>query len=322
MPSSGDEETMDETEDLREFELASADVLERLSEAEPNGSWIVTRDRGDGPSVVLFASTGSTVEAGMRVSRLPVDDGYWSATDFEVQVTRGASADEKTFAAVITAPITAGDRRFGVLAGLLTDPFGDPANDRLAIRLMADLISRVLSAELELVNEQRLRIRAAEQALTDPMTGAGNRRAWEFAIDQEERRCRRYGHEACILIVDLDDLKECNDTFGHAAGDALIERVVEILDGLARDVDTVARLGGDEFGVLMAETPMHGAEHLEQRVATAFTAEQIPASIGLACRNPSVGLIGAWQAADAEMYRMKHRHHGRTSVVTHDRPAG
>ncbi|HUW02096.1 MAG TPA: GGDEF domain-containing protein [Acidimicrobiales bacterium] len=313
---------MDSTEDLREFELACVEVLERLSEAEPNGSWIVARHRPDGSNVVLFSSPGAEIQPGMQLVDLPLDVGYHHFTDLHVRVTLGASTHDTTVPTAVTTPIQSDDGQFGFLAGLLDEPFGDHRTDRLSIELMAGLISRVLSAELEMVEEQRLRIHAAEQALTDPMTRAGNRRAWEIAIDQEERRCRRYGHEACVLIVDLDGLKECNDAYGHAAGDALIIRAVQILRNLARDVDTVARLGGDEFGVLMAETDRNGGERLRHRVVGALAAELIPASAGLAHRNPAVGLIGAWQSADADMYRIKQDHHRRAAIVTPDRSAG
>ena len=313
---------MNETEDLKEFELASVAVLERLSEAEPNGSWVVARYRPDGAAVVLFSSPGADIEPGMQIYDLPIGADFAQLTDIELRVAVGASTRDATFGLVLTAPIDTGDRRFGFLAGLLTDPFGDHDRDRLSIDLMAGLISRVLVSELEMVEEQRLRRRASEEALTDAMTGASNRRAWEAAIDQEERRCRRYGHEAAVLIVDLDGLKECNDTYGHAAGDALIIRSVEILQDLARDVDTVARLGGDEFGVMMAETDFAGGERLLYRVTTAFAAEQIPASVGLANRNPAIGLVGAWQAADADMYLVKQEHQRNGVVVTPDRSAG
>lgn len=313
---------MSRTEELREFELACVDVLDRLSEAEPNGSWIVARDRADGSSVVLFSSPGADIEAGMQILDLKVSDSYAYFTDAYVQVTFAASTEESFFPVAVTAPIETNNGRFGFLAGLLTKPYSDHAVDRLSIDLMAGLISRVLLAELEMVEAQRLRIRAVEEALTDPLTGVGNRRAWEVAIDQEERRCRRYGHEACVLVIDLDGLKHCNDTHGHAAGDALIIRSTQVLSELARDVDSVARLGGDEFGVLMAETDRLGGEQLQHRVAGAFASELIPASIGLAHRNPAVGLVGAWQTADADMYRVKQLHHQTRSAVTPDRPAG
>jgi diguanylate cyclase (GGDEF)-like protein len=313
---------MNPTEDLREFELACVDVLDRLSESEPNGSWIIARHRPDGSSVVLFSSPGADIQPGMQIIDLPLAAGYQHLSDLDVRVTVGASTLDRTVPVAVTVPIESDVGRFGFLAGLIDEPFGDHRTDRLSVELMAGLISRVLSAELDMVEEQRLRIHAAEQALTDPMTGAGNRRAWEMAVDQEERRCRRYGHEACVLIVDLDGLKECNDTYGHAAGDALIIRTVQILNDLARDVDSVARLGGDEFGVLMAETDLRGGEVLRQRVVSALVAELIPASAGLAHRNPAVGLIGAWQSADADMYRVKQEHHRRAAIVTPDRSAG
>ena len=120
----------------------------------------------------------------------------------------------------------------------------------------------------------------------------------------EEERCRRYGHPAAVLIVDLDELKLVNDAQGHAAGDALIVRAGS-LRGAARSLDVVARLGGDEFGILSAECDRAGAEALLKRVRTALNEVNVKASVGLAMRDPSVGLMGASATADRLMYEDK-----------------
>ncbi len=86
--------------------------------------------------------------------------------------------------------------------------------------------------------------------MTDPLTGVLNRRGWALALDREERRCRRHGLDAVVAVVDLDRLKEVNDTGGHAAGDERIVACAQAIASAIRAEDTVARLGGDEFAVL------------------------------------------------------------------------
>ena len=107
------------------------------------------------------------------------------------------------------------------------------------------------------------------------------------------------------MIVDLDELKLVNDAQGHAAGDALIVRAGSALREVARSLDIVARLGGDEFGILSAECARAGAEALLKRVRTALTEANVKASMGLAMRDPAVGLEGACLSADKLMYEEK-----------------
>lgn len=121
----------------------------------------------------------------------------------------------------------------------------------------------------------------------------------------EEDRCRRYGHPAAVLIVDLDNLKQVNDTQGHAAGDALIAGAANALCQAARSGDVVARLGGDEFGILSAECDREGGEALLQRVRAALDEANVKASVGLAVRIPSAGLEEACKTADQRMYAEK-----------------
>jgi diguanylate cyclase (GGDEF)-like protein len=99
-----------------------------------------------------------------------------------------------------------------------------------------------------------MRVLAAAQAraATDPLTGLGNRRLVEDALGRLVARARRTGERFALAVVDLDRFKPVNDTYGHAAGDALLVAVARVLDDATREYDVVGRHGGDEFMVLLA----------------------------------------------------------------------
>lgn len=107
-------------------------------------------------------------------------------------------------------------------------------------------------------------------AHSDPLTGLPNRAKFEAAFLTELARARRYGHRGAVLLADLDGFKAINDTFGHGAGDRVLQNVAGMLQEQVRSTDTAARLGGDEFAALLPETPPSGAETTAQRLRQAI----------------------------------------------------
>ena len=147
--------------------------------------------------------------------------------------------------------------------------------------------------------------RLQQLSRTDGLTGLLNRRGWNESLAEEERRAKRHGHLSCVMIADLDGLKETNDRQGHAAGDELIRRAADCIRGAVRDVDKVARIGGDEFAILAIECDEDTAATITNRIEDAWLAEGIRISWGIAMRNPISGLNGAMAEADRLMYEMK-----------------
>jgi diguanylate cyclase (GGDEF)-like protein len=124
-------------------------------------------------------------------------------------------------------------------------------------------------------------------ALTDPLTGAANRRGLGERIEYEVARHARQSHRFAVVMIDLDGFKLVNDRYGHPAGDELLRDVAASLREAVRDQDTVARLGGDEFCVLAPETDRAGGAHLADRVGAAIRRvttglEALSASVGVA----------------------------------------
>ncbi|MDK1028238.1 MAG: PAS domain-containing protein [Anaerolineae bacterium] len=144
-----------------------------------------------------------------------------------------------------------------------------------------------------------------ELSRKDGLTGLLNRRGWEESIAGEESRARRYEHQTCIIILDLDGLKEINDKYGHSAGDDLIIRTAECLQSTVRAHDKVARIGGDEFAILGVETGKQVSETIIKRINETLSSDGVSVSWGMAMRKSSFGLKGAIAEADALMYKMK-----------------
>ncbi|MCV0403843.1 MAG: GGDEF domain-containing protein [Chloroflexi bacterium] len=152
----------------------------------------------------------------------------------------------------------------------------------------------------------------AREARTDPLTGLGNRIAWEEALRREEALFDRHGRPVALLSLDVDRLKETNDAFGHAAGDEILAGAADVLTSTLRATDLVARLGGDEFAALLPETDSAALQILEGRIAEASSAWRganaelrLSISIGSAAATPGERLRDAFHRADAALMRSK-----------------
>jgi len=120
----------------------------------------------------------------------------------------------------------------------------------IAIILVMSFLYRSL---LELVQElERREASAQHQAVHDALTGLGNRALLEDRLEYGVKRYVRDGERFALLMLDLDRFKLVNDTFGHAAGDALVSEIADRLRALTRDTDTIARIGGDEFAIVQS----------------------------------------------------------------------
>jgi diguanylate cyclase (GGDEF)-like protein len=197
---------------------------------------------------------------------------------------------------------------FGTLCAIHPEPMSDAlVREQPMIELLAGMLSGILNSELQAIENARRAERASAEAETDALTGLYNRRGWDRLLAAEDVRCRRYGHPACIVAIDLDGLKRVNDSEGHAAGDRLIRRAALTIGGTIRNSDVAARVGGDEFAVLGVECDEDASQVLAGRLRKALDDAGVAASIGFARHLPAFGLEHAWQQADAAMYAAKPR---------------
>jgi diguanylate cyclase (GGDEF)-like protein len=135
--------------------------------------------------------------------------------------------------------------------------------------------ARLVEAAVPLLDAGLLRDRlhgelesASAQARREPLTGVGNRLAWDEALAAAEPTI---ASPVSIVKVDCRGLKHVNDTRGHHIGDQLLKEVASILTASSRDSDLVARLGGDEFGILLADAGEEVARSVVERIASALT---------------------------------------------------
>jgi len=148
----------------------------------------------------------------------------------------------------------------------------------------------------------------------DGLTRLMNRTNWEQAAANEFQRCRRMGHSAAVMMLDIDHFKAVNDVHGHQAGDAALQAVAAILQDTLRLSDCAGRYGGEEFGVVLPGINADGAsaiaERIRRRIEQAVVEQrrglQVTVSIGFAALTPDDNDHGAWIArADRALYAAK-----------------
>ena len=199
----------------------------------------------------------------------------------------------------------------------------------------SDFISKPFNSdELEakinrLIREVELMRQLEHLSISDGLTGLYNRRHFDNKIIEEARRAYRQKHDLYLALLDVDNLKELNDKFGHPAGDKLLATVGSILKSCTReDVDWPFRYGGDEFCVILSQVSQKQACMTTERILEKFNDKKLPLtglSIGLAkfVRNKDKKLpediATLVKRADNALYKAKNT--GRNRVVTDLKPS-
>ena len=217
-----------------------------------------------------------------------------------------------------TRPIT-GTEDF-MYQNLTISPLSGPDGQVEKICLMVYDVTDIATSKraLETANEQ-----LAKLSMTDRLTGLLNRGTWENLIDAEYERYRRYGHNTCLIMFDIDHFKAVNDTYGHLAGDEVIKYTAKVMKDNLRQSDSPGRYGGEEFGIILPETDAEGARVICERIREAIqnstvqtTAApiQYTVSIGIAPLTDRPENHMQWlQQADEALYAAKEG--GRNRVV-------
>ncbi len=173
---------------------------------------------------------------------------------------------------LITARIQERDRVQGLDLGAddyITKPFS-----------FSELLARVRVGSRVVQYQQHLE----HQALVDSLTGLFNRGAFERKMEEEFERTQRYHHQLSVLMLDVDNFKKVNDTYGHHWGDEVLKKIAELLKSKTRRSDYPARYGGEEFVLILPETDIESALNVEMKVRAEIKA----ATLGTKARSFSI----------------------------------
>ena len=217
---------------------------------------------------------------------------------------------------VMFAPLVVDGQTVGIIG--LANKDGDfTDHDARIAGGFGRLAALALKSSLAVEARDRAEAELRRLAVTDPLTGLYNRRAFFATAQNEVERSTRYGRPLSCLMLDLDGFKGMNDTYGHDFGDRVLEHFATRAGAILRTHDTLARLGGDEFGILLPETDAENAVLLARRLIEDLDHDGLEAgdttvnlriSVGVATWHPDEkNLTTALKRADEAMYRAKER---------------
>ena len=155
---------------------------------------------------------------------------------------------------------------------------------------------------------------ALKSAYRDPLTGLNNRLSMEKNLPREIDLAKRHSQSMALLVMDLDGFKEINDSYGHDVGDQVLREVAEVISQVVRNTDLVYRYGGDEFVGGLAQTDIHGAIDVSERIRhsiekldlSAFGLNgQIQVSIGITLVRNGDSFLSTFKRADKALYQAK-----------------
>ena len=181
---------------------------------------------------------------------------------------------------------------------------------------------RVVDTDSERLFEELNKVR--QLSLTDEYTGLPNRRAFTLRLDDEIGRAQRYTTPLALAVLDLDEFKVINDTYGHAAGDQVLRCYADHILSTFRHHDMVARYGGEEFSVLLPNTALDGGQRALQKLQKRVAQSQcefggrvmsLPTfSAGITLYIPGEAPNRFIERADRALYRAKHLGRNRTEL--------
>jgi diguanylate cyclase (GGDEF)-like protein len=273
------------------------------------------RTRADQPlQEVARSGEPDAYERALHAAELAVMDAGEVA---EIQIG-GASA--------LAAPLSAtegGDRVLAIVSVARGDRgFSHPERE---------LFSYLTSQAAVSVENVDLHETVQRQAVTDELTGLFNHRRFQEVMAAEVERARRYDQEMGLIMLDIDNFKRVNDTYGHMQGDLVLREVARVLRESSREIDEPARYGGEEMAVALPQTDLEGAFQFAERVRQRIEGLELPildgggtlrvtASFGAASTPGTAdsdkdALVAA---ADAALYRAKRSGKNRTVKAESD----
>jgi diguanylate cyclase (GGDEF)-like protein len=230
---------------------------------------------------------------------------------------------DRTLRAIASVPLILEGRVVGVMNVLYARPHDFDDEEMHLLKALADTAALA-------VHHAAMHERITRLAVTDELTGLANRRRFMELLRQEVQRARRYGRPLTLLMIDLDRLKQINDEYGHAAGDAMLRGVAECMRNNLRATDRPARLGGDEFAALLPETARAEGLVIAERIRanvekfrTQVNSTVIHSTVSIGVASRAAGEVGDLPSfihlADDALYQAKTG--GRNAVTAIEAPA-
>ena len=211
------------------------------------------------------------------------------------------------------------------------DAFGAVLSDIVTATRAMERQNHDLEQQLESSSTEITQLRedledVRREAITDAMTGIFNRRLFDIRLREEAALAQKSGHNLSLLMIDIDNFKKFNDTYGHLIGDLILKLLAGMLTDTIKGRDTAARYGGEEFAVILPDTSLQNAVKVgeaicarvkEKELKNRSTGEnmgRITISIGISCYLLGEDLSDFVTRADAALYAAKHA--GRDRVRT------
>ena len=253
-------------------------------------------------SMKMIESIGLPTDAVLDIEEfvIPCADSNFVKSELEINMISVPVADQSTN-----------------LAGLLGVAYA--SNNKLSNQ-EESVIRAILSVMVMVVGSSKALSRTLLEleyyAIHDPLTGLYNRRQFNDILEYEVGRCERHSHEFSVLMLDLDNFKDINDSFGHPTGDSALRTVADVLRKHTRKGDLCARVGGDEFAIILVETGSESGHIIADAIAktlreTTLLSTQgnrfhLTISIGLSCFPHDATTSDELMAGvDVAMYRAK-----------------
>lgn len=190
--------------------------------------------------------------------------------------------------------------------------------------VVAGIIRRKQSEKALLESEKRY----FELSITDALTGLYNSRHYHNQLKSEIERTARYNRPLSLILMDIDDFKHYNDTYGHPEGDKVLARLGEVIRGCLRKTDSAYRYGGEEFTVILPETEGENAANAGERIRKRFESQVFSPGLGeKAHKTVSIGVAEYWpeeelstfmKRTDKAMYSAKERGKNRVFFLKWD----
>jgi diguanylate cyclase (GGDEF)-like protein len=223
---------------------------------------------------------------------------------------------------LICVPLRIDQRKIGVIN--LTDKTGD-GFDEDDLKLVESVASHA-SVALDRTDYYQRSEDLRKISITDPLTDLYNRRFFQDRINEEIERSRRHGLPVSLIMLDIDNFKHYNDTYGHLAGDEALRLIAATIKNSVRNIDRVARYGGEEFAVILPMTEISAARDIAERVRSGVAGRYFPddalraavkmtASLGIASfPQHADNLLDLVGSADKALYMAKVSGKNRVAV--------